>query len=70
MTHSTVKATYGHGTLYSRIDHEVGLDAAAAYAQANVTGLEQILELVGTFGIDCMLEHGHPHVIYTTVPTS
>ncbi len=63
-THSTVKVTYGHGTLYSKIEQRLGSDAAAAYARANVRGLEQILELADTFGIDCMLEHGHPHVIY------
>ena len=36
-THSTVKVTYGHGALYSKIEDTLGFDAAAAYAQANVT---------------------------------
>lgn len=64
-THSTVKVTYGHGALYSKIERTRGLDAAAAYAEANVAGLQEILGLVQTLGIDCMLERGHPHVVYT-----
>lgn len=67
-THSTVKVTYGHGTVYSKIEKKLGLDAAAAYAQANVTGLQEILRLVEDLGIDCMLEHGHPHVVYAEDP--
>ncbi len=67
-THSTVKVTVGHGTLYSKIEKTRGLDAAAAYAEANVAGFETILELARTLEIDCMLEHGHPHVVYAEEP--
>jgi glycine/D-amino acid oxidase-like deaminating enzyme/nitrite reductase/ring-hydroxylating ferredoxin subunit len=63
-TRSTVKATYGHGTLCSTIAQERSLEAARAYAQANVAGLEQILDLARELDIDCTLEHGHPHVVY------
>jgi len=68
-THSTVKVTVGHGLRYSKIADQRGLDAAAAYAQANVAGLQQIFDLaqelqVGRLQIDCMLEQGLPHVIY------
>jgi glycine/D-amino acid oxidase-like deaminating enzyme/nitrite reductase/ring-hydroxylating ferredoxin subunit len=63
-TGSTVKITYGHGTVYSAIEQKRGLDAAAAYAQANVTGFHQILDLVDGLGIDCLLERGLPHVVY------
>lgn len=64
-THSTVKVTVGHGTLYSKIEKKRGIAAAAAYAEANVAGFEQLLGLVRTLQIDCTLEHGHPHVVYT-----
>lgn len=64
-THSTVKVTVGHGTLYSKIEEQRGFDAAAAYAEANVAGFNEILKLVRTHQIDCGLEHGHPHVVYT-----
>lgn len=67
-THSTVKVTVGHGTLYSEIEKKRGFDAARTYAQANVAGFEQILELVGTLDVDCMLEHGPPHVVYAEKP--
>ena len=63
-TGSTVKVTFGHGTLYSKIAERNGLDAAHTYAAANVEGLRQILELVRELDIDCMLEHGAPHVVY------
>ena len=63
-THSTVKVTYGHGALYSQIEQSLGLDAAAAYAQANVAGFQEILGLVDSLGIECALERDHPHVIY------
>jgi glycine/D-amino acid oxidase-like deaminating enzyme/nitrite reductase/ring-hydroxylating ferredoxin subunit len=61
---STVKVTVGHGTLYSKIVDKRGLDAAQAYADANSAGLQTILHLAQVHGIDCMLEHGHPHVVY------
>lgn len=67
-THSTVKVTVGHGTLYSEIERKRGFDAAAAYAEANVASFHQVLELVRTLEIECGLEHGHPHVIYTDEP--
>lgn len=67
-THSTVKVTLGHGTLYSKIEQKRGLDAAAAYAEANVAGFQQILHFAETLQIDCMLERGHPHVIYAEKP--
>lgn len=54
-THSTVTMTVGHGRLYSKIEDEHGFDAAAAYAQANVAGFEEILDLALTLQIDCML---------------
>lgn len=63
-TASTVKVTYGHGTLYSTIEENAGLATAAAYAEANVAGFDQILNLGGSLGEDCMLERGLPHVIY------
>jgi glycine/D-amino acid oxidase-like deaminating enzyme/nitrite reductase/ring-hydroxylating ferredoxin subunit len=62
--HSTVKVTVGHGTLYSKIAEKRGLQAAQAYADANVAGLHTILDLAQAHRIDCMLEHGHPHVVY------
>jgi glycine/D-amino acid oxidase-like deaminating enzyme/nitrite reductase/ring-hydroxylating ferredoxin subunit len=62
--HSTVKVTVGHGTLYSKIADKRDLDAARAYAEANAAGLEMVLSLAKSHNIDCMLEHGHPHVIY------
>lgn len=62
--HSTVKVTVGHGTQYSDIEQARGFDAAQVYAEANVAGFQQILELVRTLDIDCMLEHGPPHVVY------
>ena len=65
---STVKVTVGHGTLYSEIEQKRGFEAARIYAEANVAGFEQILELVRTLDIDCMLEHGHPHVVYAEQP--
>ncbi|SDJ02516.1 Glycine/D-amino acid oxidase [Arthrobacter subterraneus] len=67
-THSTVKVTYGHGTLYSKIEQKLRFDAAAAYAEANVAGFQQILDLANGLNIDCMLEVGHPHVIYAERP--
>ncbi|WP_341360986.1 FAD-dependent oxidoreductase [Georgenia sp. M64] len=63
-TASTVKVTFGHKTLYSTIEQGLGLDAAAAYAQANVAGFGQLLDLARSLSTDCMLEHGHPHIIY------
>ncbi|NMR32277.1 FAD-dependent oxidoreductase [Crystallibacter degradans] len=66
--HSTVKVTYGHGTLYSKIEQKRGFDAAAAYAEANVAGFGEILALERDLNIDCMLERGHPHVIYAEQP--
>ena len=67
-THSTVKVTVGHGTLYSQIENRRGFAAASAYADANAVGFDQILELVRTLDIDCMLEQGHPHVVYAETP--
>lgn len=67
-THSTVKVTVGHSTLHSEIEDKRGFDAAKVYAQANVAGFESILELVRTLDIDCMLEHGHPHVVHAEKP--
>lgn len=63
-THSTVKVTVGHGALYSKIASGRGMAAAAVYAQANVAGFEQLLDLVQGLGIECMLEQGLPHVVY------
>jgi glycine/D-amino acid oxidase-like deaminating enzyme len=63
-THSTVKVTVGHGTLYSKIRKSRGLDAARIYAEANRAGFERIRDLVSALDIDCMFEHGHPHVVY------
>lgn len=63
-THSTVKVTVGQGTTYSKIEQKSGLRAAMAYAEANVAGFAAILDLAGGLEIDCMLERGHPHVIY------
>jgi glycine/D-amino acid oxidase-like deaminating enzyme/nitrite reductase/ring-hydroxylating ferredoxin subunit len=67
-THSTVKVTVGHGTLYSKIEKKRGLDAAETYAAANLAGFDQLLDLVRTLGVDCMLEQGDPHVIYAEEP--
>lgn len=66
--HSTVKVTVGHGTLYSEIEEKQGFEAAKIYAEANVAGFEQILELVNALDIECMLEHGDPHVVYAEKP--
>lgn len=63
-THSTVKVTVGHGTVYSQIEETRGQHAAAVYADANVAGFDQILEIIRTTGIDCMLHRGDPHVVY------
>lgn len=67
-THSTVKVTVGHGTRYSEIEQQRGFAAAKTYAEANVAGFEQIIELVRSLDIDCMLERGHPHVVYSQRP--
>lgn len=67
-THSTVKVTTGHGTLYSAIASSRGRDAAQVYADANAAGLRLVLDLVERHRLDCMLEHGHPHVIYAESP--
>ena len=63
-THSTVKVTVGQGTVYSAIEEAVGSAAAAAYAEANVAGFAQLMDLVSGLGIDCMLERGLDHVVY------
>jgi glycine/D-amino acid oxidase-like deaminating enzyme/nitrite reductase/ring-hydroxylating ferredoxin subunit len=63
-THSTVKVTIGHGTVYSQIAQKRGMEAAQAYADANQAGFDKILELSRTLAIDCMLQQGLPHVIY------
>ena len=63
-THSTVKVTVGHGTLYSKIARKRGIEVAQAYADANKAGFDMILQLTQDLDLDCMLEHGHPHVIY------
>lgn len=62
--HSTVKVTTGQGTLYSKIEQARGFNAARAYANANLAGFDEVLRLAQTLEIDCMLEHGHPHVVY------
>lgn len=62
--HSTVKVTVGHGTTYSAIAAKRDLEAASAYAEANVTGLRQIVDLVGDHGIDCDLRTGLRHFVY------
>lgn len=62
--HSTVKVTTGQGTLYSKIEQARGFDAALAYANANLAGFDEVLRLARTLEIDCMLEHGPPHVVY------
>ena len=66
--HSTVKVTVGHGTAYSAIDRQRGPGVARAYAEANVAGFRQILDLVDGLAIDCMLETGLPHVVYAESP--
>jgi glycine/D-amino acid oxidase-like deaminating enzyme/nitrite reductase/ring-hydroxylating ferredoxin subunit len=63
-THSTVKVTVGHGTVYSQIAQKRGMEAARVYADANQAGFDTILELSRTLALDCMLERGLPHVIY------
>lgn len=62
--HSTVKVTVGHGTQYSKIEEGRGFDAAAAYATANLAGFDEIVRLAESLELDCMLEHGPPHVVY------
>ena len=66
-TSSTVKVTVGHGTRYSWIADRRGVEAARAYASANVAGFEQVLELAEQVPVDCMLERG-PHVVYAESP--
>jgi glycine/D-amino acid oxidase-like deaminating enzyme/nitrite reductase/ring-hydroxylating ferredoxin subunit len=63
-THSTVKVTVGHGTLYSKIARKRGIEAAQVYADANTAGFKMILQLAQELRLECMLEHGHPHVVY------
>lgn len=64
-THSTVKLTVGHGTVYSMIEDARGFEAAETYAEANAVGFDKVVELIDTHGIDCRLELGLPHVVYT-----
>ena len=33
-----------------------------------MTGFQEILRLVEDLGIVCMLDHGHPHVVYAEDP--
>jgi glycine/D-amino acid oxidase-like deaminating enzyme/nitrite reductase/ring-hydroxylating ferredoxin subunit len=67
-TRSTVKVTVGHGTVYSRIANARDRDTAAAYAQANSAGFEQVVRLAEELAPDCMLETGLPHVVYAEAP--
>ena len=65
---STVKVTVGHGSLYSEIENKRGFEAARTYAEANLAGFDQIVDLVQSLDIDCMFERGQPHVVYAEDP--
>jgi len=63
-THSTVKVTVGHGTTYSQIAQKRDRATAAAYAQANVAGMETLTALAQDLRIDCDLRAGQRHLVY------
>jgi glycine/D-amino acid oxidase-like deaminating enzyme/nitrite reductase/ring-hydroxylating ferredoxin subunit len=61
---STAKVTALHERPYSQIESRVGAEAAQAYAQLNLAGVELAASLVERHGIDCGLERA-PNHLYT-----
>jgi glycine/D-amino acid oxidase-like deaminating enzyme/nitrite reductase/ring-hydroxylating ferredoxin subunit len=53
---STAKITSQHNIAYTVIERKFGEDSAHCYARANEAGVDTIIELVATHGIECNLE--------------
>jgi glycine/D-amino acid oxidase-like deaminating enzyme len=53
---STAKITSQHNIVYTVLERKFGEDGAAAYAEANQTGVRTIAELAARHGIACNLE--------------
>jgi glycine/D-amino acid oxidase-like deaminating enzyme len=60
--HSTAKVTALHERQYSRIAGKVSVEAARAYADLNLAGLELAGQLITRHGIDCALERAPNHL--------
>ncbi len=54
---TTAKASALQATMYSTICARKGVEAAAAYAQASLAGVQGLAEIVAEQAIDCQLEH-------------
>jgi glycine/D-amino acid oxidase-like deaminating enzyme/nitrite reductase/ring-hydroxylating ferredoxin subunit len=65
--HTTAKVTALHSAAYQEIRGKHGDGAARAYAQANVRGLDTVVELVHELRIDCELRH-KPAFTYVVDP--
>lgn len=64
---STAKITAQHGLALTKIAGKFGEDGAAIYAEANLAGLQRILELTEQHRIDCNMER-KPSFTYTGDP--
>lgn len=69
-THSTVKLTVAHGTVYSRITKQRDAAAAADYARANLEGMAALAELAADLPVDAELRGGQRHLVYAEDPSS
>ncbi|HEX2087026.1 MAG TPA: FAD-dependent oxidoreductase [Solirubrobacteraceae bacterium] len=65
--HTTAKVTALHATAYQQIASRHGGEAARAYARANVTGLDTVVDLVHQLGVDCRLRR-KPAYTYVVDP--
>ena len=63
---STAKVTALHERPYSRITREVGAEAAQAYAELNLAGVQLAAGLVEHHGIECGLERAPNHLYSET----
>ncbi|MDB5542193.1 MAG: yhfW1 [Devosia sp.] len=59
---STAKITTQHGLIYRHLTDMLGREQARIYAEANAAGLQQIIEWIERYDIDCDLEHRDAYV--------
>jgi glycine/D-amino acid oxidase-like deaminating enzyme len=61
--YTTGKLTAGHGVVYSELESRLGHDAPRLYAESQLAGLEFVVELCDSEGIDCDLEERTNYVV-------
>jgi glycine/D-amino acid oxidase-like deaminating enzyme len=64
---TTGKVTAQHGARYAALSRRHGEEGARLYAQANIAGMKQIVQLVEGLELDCDLTTA-PSLVYTRAP--